>query len=511
MHWALEGARTRTARAAGRASDDAATRHDLPLRPDQRVRPHRLRGLGQRAGLDLLRPDRPPRRARLRRAHAAHIRDGPCLQRPLHGEGAPRRRDPRDLLALRRRDVDRGLHDRLHHLGVLQPARPSEQEAFRFLALRGRCRRGAAVLVVRWRGRSERARATTSTWPTAARRAAGELLLERFGGPASGVDQKSSRTDMVSDADRDAEALVARPAGRRAARRRPAGRGGLRAATATSGRRWVVDPLDGTTNYLYGFPAWTVSVALEDAEGGLVGRRPRPAARRDVHRRSAARGRGWTGGRSQSAAPSGLDTALIATGFGYDAERRAAQADAAHRVLPRVRDIRRAGRRRARPVLGRRRPRGRLLRARPEPLGLGRRLAWSCPRRAARCATCRASRSGCWQARRRSRTSSTSWSPRPGPLWARIAGVAIQGDREHPAWQRPRSARRPLRADGPSRSDATRTRQGALHAAGLVTRDGAQVLVLAGFTSAVNSDTPPPATTLPPPSSLPLVSLSAMS
>ena len=62
--------------------------------------------------IDLLRPHRPARSARLRRADAAGGRDDPLLPRPLHAGAPPRRRDPRDLLALRRRNVDRGVHDR---------------------------------------------------------------------------------------------------------------------------------------------------------------------------------------------------------------------------------------------------------------------------------------------------------------------------------------------------------------------------------------------------------------
>ena len=78
------------------------------------------------------------------------------------------------------------------------------------------------------------------------------------------MERKSSRTDMVSDADKDAEALIRDLL----AAERPDD--GLLAeegshSDAASGRRWVVDPLDGTTNYLYRFPAWNVSVALEDA------------------------------------------------------------------------------------------------------------------------------------------------------------------------------------------------------------------------------------------------------
>jgi myo-inositol-1(or 4)-monophosphatase len=111
---------------------------------------------------------------------------------------------------------------------------------------------------------------------------------------------------------------------------------------AASGRRWVVDPLDGTTNFLYGFPAWCVSVALEDPDGALTG------VVFDPNRDElfvAERGRGATCNgdpiRIRDSAP--LERALIATGFGYDADRRARQAEVLRTVLPAVRDIRRAG------------------------------------------------------------------------------------------------------------------------------------------------------------------------
>jgi myo-inositol-1(or 4)-monophosphatase len=84
------------------------------------------------------------------------------------------------------------------------------------------------------------------------------------------VSSKSSATDLVSDADREAERAIRELL----ASQRP--EDGLVAeegsrAQAASGRRWVVDPLDGTINFLYGFPAWAVSVALEDEDGLAVG------------------------------------------------------------------------------------------------------------------------------------------------------------------------------------------------------------------------------------------------
>jgi myo-inositol-1(or 4)-monophosphatase len=166
-------------------------------------------------------------------------------------------------------------------------------------------------------------------------------LLERFGGPAREVGVKSSATDMVSAADRDAEALIEAIL----AEERPDD--GLLAeegahSRADSGRRWVVDPLDGTTNFLYGFPAWGVSVALEGPDHTILGVVLDPV-RDELF--EAAYGAGTTlNGEPLEMRPRGsLDTALLATGFGYDAERRSKQARVLGEVLPRVRDIRRAG------------------------------------------------------------------------------------------------------------------------------------------------------------------------
>jgi myo-inositol-1(or 4)-monophosphatase len=104
----------------------------------------------------------------------------------------------------------------------------------------------------------------------------------------------------------------------------------------------VIDPLDGTTNYLYRFPAWAVSVAVEDAEGGVAGVVLDPV-RGDLF--AAERGRGFTvnGEPARVREPVALERALIATGFSYERERRAEQSELLTQVLPRVRDIRRAG------------------------------------------------------------------------------------------------------------------------------------------------------------------------
>jgi myo-inositol-1(or 4)-monophosphatase len=174
-----------------------------------------------------------------------------------------------------------------------------------------------------------------------AARAAGELLLSYYGRPPEGVDAKSSETDLVSDADREAERVIRELL----AAERPDD--GLLAeegshSESVSGRRWIVDPLDGTVNFLFGFPAWAVSIALEDEHGlalGLVLDPVRPELF------SAVRGQGATldGAPIRVSGRTELARALVTTGFSYEADRRAAQAELLLTVLPRVRDIRRVG------------------------------------------------------------------------------------------------------------------------------------------------------------------------
>jgi myo-inositol-1(or 4)-monophosphatase len=165
--------------------------------------------------------------------------------------------------------------------------------------------------------------------------------MARYGGPARGVDTKSSATDMVSEADREAERAIAELLQGERPDDGLVGEEGSDEASA-SGRSWVVDPLDGTTNYLYGFPAWAVSVALEDGEGGLVGVVHDPVADETfiAERSGGAR---LNGNPIQVNAATDLSRALVGTGFGYDPDVRAGQAEVLRRVLPRVRDIRRAG------------------------------------------------------------------------------------------------------------------------------------------------------------------------
>jgi myo-inositol-1(or 4)-monophosphatase len=175
-----------------------------------------------------------------------------------------------------------------------------------------------------------------------AARAAGAGLCDRVGGPGRDVQSKTSPTDPVSEADLAAERALREVL----ARRRPGDavlgeEGGQRDAGET-GLRWIVDPLDGTVNFLFGIPQWGVSVACEDGAGTLVGVVHDPL--RDETFAATRDGPPTRDG--EPIAGSGRDdlaTALVATGFSYDATVRAGQAEVATRVLPRVRDLRRLG------------------------------------------------------------------------------------------------------------------------------------------------------------------------
>jgi myo-inositol-1(or 4)-monophosphatase len=167
-------------------------------------------------------------------------------------------------------------------------------------------------------------------------RTAGALLLERFGSERV-LATKSTSTDLVSAADLAAEEAIREILARRAPHDAIMGEEGDD-TPGTSERRWIVDPLDGTVNFLYGLPQWGVSVACE----GIVGAVYDPT--RDELFTAAVDGPAQCNGIDLAPAPpEDLGHALIATGFGYDAQRRSLQAEVAARVVPRARDIRRGG------------------------------------------------------------------------------------------------------------------------------------------------------------------------
>lgn len=175
----------------------------------------------------------------------------------------------------------------------------------------------------------------------AAATAAARVLSDGVAGDRD-VETKSSATDMVSNVDLASEAAVAEVL---AARRPDDAVLGEEGTTSggTSGVRWVVDPLDGTTNFLFGLPQFAVSIAAEVGTETAVGVVVDPS-RSEIW----AAARGW-GARCNgkpchvAAGRSTLETALVATGFGYQAARRAWQAQVLAGVVPAVRDVRRFG------------------------------------------------------------------------------------------------------------------------------------------------------------------------
>ena len=172
-------------------------------------------------------------------------------------------------------------------------------------------------------------------------REAGALLRDAFRGPELRISAKSTPTDLVSEADHAAEHLIRERI--TATRPEDAVLGEEGGDTqGTSGIRWVVDPLDGTINFLFGVPQWAVSIAAEDSEGVLVGVVYDPE-RDELF--SASRGGQATldGHPIKASTKTDMATALIGTGFGYDSEVRRAQAAVVARLLPEVRDIRRFG------------------------------------------------------------------------------------------------------------------------------------------------------------------------
>jgi len=156
------------------------------------------------------------------------------------------------------------------------------------------------------------------------------------------VEEKAAPDDLVSQADRDTEAAIRA----RLAKIRP--EDGILGeedgyARGAGGIRWLIDPIDGTTNYLYGRPDWAVSVAAvrEEERQTLVGVVVEP----DLGRMTEARrgGGAWTDGRRLRCRPGGeLLRALVEVNWGREAQRERA-ADLVRALGPRVRDIRRGG------------------------------------------------------------------------------------------------------------------------------------------------------------------------
>lgn len=171
--------------------------------------------------------------------------------------------------------------------------------------------------------------------------AAGHLLVAGRPAQVEVAATKTSPTDVVTEMDRASERLITERL--RAERPQDGVLGEEGASSAgSSGVRWVVDPIDGTVNYLYGQPAWAVSIAAQVEGASVVGVVHAPALGCTW---TAVRGKGaWRDGRRlrvNQQVP--MDRALVGTGFGYEAARRAHQGEVLAGLIGAVRDVRRWG------------------------------------------------------------------------------------------------------------------------------------------------------------------------
>jgi myo-inositol-1(or 4)-monophosphatase len=168
-------------------------------------------------------------------------------------------------------------------------------------------------------------------------RAAAEVVSAAYGRPHT-VGRKSSPTDVVTQTDLRAEELV-RQLLREATP--DAGLLGEEGGTSTPGARvqWVIDPLDGTINFLYGVPLFAVSIAAS-IDGEIVAGAVIDVLRDELFSAHLGGGARCDGDPIRVSACTSLPEALVATGFSYRSELRDSQGEVAHRVLPRARDLR---------------------------------------------------------------------------------------------------------------------------------------------------------------------------
>jgi myo-inositol-1(or 4)-monophosphatase len=170
---------------------------------------------------------------------------------------------------------------------------------------------------------------------------AARMLVERRPADLGVAETKSSPTDVVTEMDTAAEQLIRKVI----LAQRPDDAFLGEEGGADSGRsavRWVVDPIDGTVNYLYDLPNWSVSVGVE-VDGVTVAGVVVAPRLGEVYTAVREAGSWCNGAEVRVRPPTELSGALVATGFGYRAERRERQGAIVHELLPRVRDIRRFG------------------------------------------------------------------------------------------------------------------------------------------------------------------------
>lgn len=170
---------------------------------------------------------------------------------------------------------------------------------------------------------------------------ASDLLVAALERDDLGVEAKSTATDLVTEVDRAVEAVITEQLRRSRPHDGILGEEGTN-DDGTSGIRWIVDPIDGTTNFFYGHPGFSVSIAAERDGEPLLGVVAVPL-HLDVFTAVAGEGAERNGTPVRVSDRTELSQALVATGFAYEPVRRTRQAEAMSRIVGRVRDVRRVG------------------------------------------------------------------------------------------------------------------------------------------------------------------------
>lgn len=170
---------------------------------------------------------------------------------------------------------------------------------------------------------------------------AGTLVLEGRKSGVTSATTKSSDTDVVTEFDRASERLIVEALRAERPRDGLVGEEGASAASE-SGVRWLIDPIDGTTNFLYGMPGYAVSIAALADDQPLVGVVYVPAGA-ELFTAVAGGGATLNGAPIHCGNTGTLEHALVATGFSYQPERRRYQGERFAQMIPRIRDIRRLG------------------------------------------------------------------------------------------------------------------------------------------------------------------------
>ncbi len=175
----------------------------------------------------------------------------------------------------------------------------------------------------------------------AAAEAGGRVLMHHFRRLPPGSISEKAKNDLVSVADQESEAAVRKELEFRFPQYGFLGEEG--GASGDPDRRWIVDPLDGTLNFVQGFPHWCVSVALWDAEGPVTACVLDPL-KGDCFEATRDGGARWNGQPMRVSGQSALDGAFLAVGFAYQlGDRFPRFLEAFARVFPRAKGLRRAG------------------------------------------------------------------------------------------------------------------------------------------------------------------------